>query len=87
MNKQLVFIKIIVLTGLLLLTKIGFSQDQNFHIYLCFGQSNMEGSALIEKQDSTVDHRFQMMPSTDCPELARKKGAWYPAVPPLSQCG
>ena len=28
-----------------------FAQDPNFHIYLCFGQSNMEGNANIEQQD------------------------------------
>ena len=28
------------------------AQDKNFHIFLCFGQSNMEGNARIEPQDS-----------------------------------
>ena len=38
--------------------------DPNFHIYLCFGQSNMEGNAAIEAQDRTgVDPRFKMMPA------------------------
>ena len=27
------------------------AQDPDFHIYLCFGQSNMEGNARIEEQD------------------------------------
>lgn len=41
--------------------------DPNFHIYLCFGQSNMEGYArpdytAIEPQDlEGVDERFRMM--------------------------
>lgn len=60
--------------------------DPNFHIYLCFGQSNMEGSATIEEQDKTVNPRFQMMSPMDCADFNRKKGAWYDAVPPLSQC-
>jgi hypothetical protein len=60
-----------------------FSQDQNFHIYLCFGQSNMEGNAKIEPQDTTVDSRFQVLEAVDCPDLGRTKDHWYTAVPPL----
>ena len=60
--------------------------DPNFHIYLCFGQSNMEGSAKIEEQDKTVNPRFQMMSPMNCADFNRKKGEWYDAVPPLSQC-
>lgn len=64
-----------------------FSQDPNFHIYLCFGQSNMEGSAPIEAQDKEdVDPRFQVMSTIDCSELGRIKGIWYSAVPPLCRC-
>lgn len=63
-----------------------FSQDPNFHIYLCIGQSNMEGAARAEKQDSTVNPRFQMMATVDCDNLSRKKGNWYPAIPPLCRC-
>ena len=64
----------------------GFAQDPNFHIYLCFGQSNMEGQGVIEEQDRTVDPRFQVLQSLDCPRLERTKQTWYPAIPPLSQC-
>lgn len=63
-----------------------FAQDSNFHIYLCFGQSNMEGSAQIEDQDKTVDPRFKMMASMDCPNSGKQEGSWYSAIPPLSQC-
>ena len=38
-----------------------FAQDPNFQIYLCIGQSNMEGAARAELQDSTVNPRFQVM--------------------------
>ena len=34
-----------VFTCLLLLGMTTFAQDANFHIYLCLGQSNMEGNA------------------------------------------
>lgn len=77
---------IFLLTGLLLLTANGFAQDPNFYIYLCFGQSNMEGQGTIEQQDRTVDSRFQVMQAVDCSNLGRTKGNWYPAVPPLCRC-
>ena len=58
--------------------------DENFHIYLCFGQSNMEGFPGIEGQDKEgVDRRFQMLAAVDFPDMERTKGNWYPAVPPL----
>lgn len=60
--------------------------DPNFHIYLCFGQSNMEGSATIEPQDLNGDSRFKVLQSLDCDNLKRKKGEWFTAVPPLTQC-
>ncbi|MBK8946138.1 MAG: carboxylesterase family protein [Ignavibacteriae bacterium] len=63
-----------------------FSQDPNFHIYLCFGQSNMEGNAKIEEQDKIVDDRFQVFQTVDCQDLNRSKGNWYSAVPPLCRC-
>ncbi|MDO5577417.1 MAG: sialate O-acetylesterase, partial [Fibrobacter sp.] len=65
-----------------------FSQDPNFHIYLCFGQSNMEGNATIEDQDKTgVSERFKVMSGVNCPSMGREKGKWYTAVPPLCRCG
>ena len=58
--------------------------DPNFHIYLCFGQSNMEGNAKIEAQDrQNLDTRFRMLSAVDMPNIGRKKGQWYAAVPPL----
>ena len=60
------------------------SPDPNFHVYLAFGQSNMEGFPGIEAQDKTgVDKRFQMLAAVDFASLGRKKGEWYNAVPPL----
>ena len=63
-----------------------FSQDRNFYIFLCFGQSNMEGNAKFEPQDTTVDSRFQVLQAVDCPDLHRTKDVWYTAVPPLCRC-
>ncbi|MFO7447730.1 MAG: sialate O-acetylesterase [Ignavibacteriaceae bacterium] len=78
--------RIFFLIGFLLLTVNTFSQDQNFHIYLCFGQSNMEGQGKIEAQDRIVDSRFQVMEAVNCSNLGRTMGSWYTAVPPLTRC-
>lgn len=71
---------------LILFSTTTFSQDRNFYIFLCFGQSNMEGNARIQPQDTTVDNRFQVMEAVDCPNIGRIKGKWYTAVPPLCRC-
>ena len=64
-----------------------YAQDKDFHIYLAFGQSNMEGNARVEPQDSIgISERFLMMSAVDCPERGRVKGEWYKALPPLSRC-
>ncbi len=58
--------------------------DGNFYIFLCFGQSNMEGAARPEPQDlEGVDDRFQMMAAVDDAQRGRKMGEWYKALPPL----
>lgn len=73
--------------SIFLLSLHSFSQDAKFYIFLCLGQSNMEGSAKIEPQDTVgVDSRFQVMAAIDCPDLNRTKGNWYTAVPPLCRC-
>jgi hypothetical protein len=63
-----------------------FAQNQKFYIFLCFGQSNMEGNARFQPEDTTVDSRFQVMEAVDCPNLSREIGKWYTAVPPLCRC-
>lgn len=77
---------IMILTALLTLSAGVRAQDPNFHIYLCIGQSNMEGAGRAEAQDSTVNPRFQVMSVLDCDNLGRTKGNWYPAIPPLCRC-
>jgi hypothetical protein len=79
-------IKLLILIGFLYSGVSGFAQDPDFHIYLCFGQSNMAGSARAEAQDSTVDARFRMMSTMDCAALGREMGKWYTATPPLCDC-
>ena len=61
--------------------------DANFHIYLCFGQSNMEGNAAVEAIDKqNVPERFQMLPAVDF-NSTKKMGVWCTAVPPLCRPG
>lgn len=57
------------------------AQDENFWIFLCFGQSNMAGQAPIEEQDLQVSDRYLSMATTDGAD--RKLGTWRKAVPPL----
>ncbi len=58
--------------------------DENFYIFLCFGQSNMEGAARPEAQDlASPGPRFLLMPAVDDPQRGRKMGEWCEAVPPL----
>lgn len=79
--KRIVAVTIIMLFGV-----SAVAQNKNFHIYLCFGQSNMEGNAKFEPQDTIVNSRFKVMEAVDCSNLGRVKGQWYTAVPPLCRC-
>lgn len=61
--------------------------DPNFHIYLAFGQSNMEGQGDIGSQDKNVDDRFQVLWAANNGSCSGKtKGKWAKAVPPLAHC-
>jgi hypothetical protein len=73
-----------------LLSLKGYAQtpSPDFHIYLAFGQSNMEGNGAVPAAEKTgVNPRFQVMAAVNCPTLNRTKGAWSTAVPPLCRCG
>ncbi len=76
----------LIAIGLIFISTKAFSQDPNFYIYLCFGQSNMEGVGPIEAQDTVVDHRFKLLQAINCPNLDRKEATWYPSAPPTCQC-
>jgi hypothetical protein len=74
----------LALLAVFLLAPNGFSQSTDFHIYLAFGQSNMEGYPGVEAQDKTgVNARFQLLPAVDWSDKSRTKGTWTTAVPPL----
>jgi para-nitrobenzyl esterase len=79
-----IILRLFGLAGLLLVQVNVFSQDTNLWVFLCFGQSNMEGFPGIQEQDKTgVDARFQVLAAVDFPKLGREKNHWYPAIPPL----
>jgi hypothetical protein len=62
--------------------------DKNFYVFLCFGQSNMEGFPGIEDQDKTgVDERFKMLAAVNFPAQNRTSNNWYTATPPLCRPG
>lgn len=61
--------------------------DPNFHIYIAFGQSNMEGMAKIEEQDLDCDDNYLVMCTSDNYDdngNKRELGKWYKATPPLA---
>lgn len=80
-------IKLLLTAAVLITVLQSFSQDKKFYIFLSFGQSNMEGNARVRPEDTVnIDPRFQVMEAVNCPNLNRKKGQWYTAVPPLCRC-
>ena len=63
--------------------------DPNFHIYIAYGQSNMEGNATnFDKNVDGKEHpRVKMFATTSCSNLGRPTvGEMYPAVPPMFKC-
>ena len=78
--------KLMLITVLLATRLLGANADvdPNFYIYICFGQSNMEGNAQPESIDKTgIDQRFRLLATCNFSNPARTKGNWYKATPPL----
>lgn len=62
-------------------------EPEEMHVYLCLGQSNMEGHVRVNPEfEPDVDSRFRVLQAVDCPNLGRVKGEWYKATPPLVRC-
>ena len=83
-------LKTVLLAALLALpfSKMSAAVDPNFYIFLCFGQSNMEGNARPEAVDlASPGPRFLLMPAVDFPAAngrpERKMGEWCEASAPL----
>jgi hypothetical protein len=78
-----------LLTAMMLLCSVMGAKaevDPNFYIYICFGQSNMEGNAQWESQDvGNVDERFQMLATCNFNNTTPKRtlGNWYKAECPI----
>ena len=87
------FTKCLLTSAMFLTSVIGAKAevDPNFYIYICFGQSNMEGNAQWEAQDVGVDPRFQMLATCNFDNPKRKLGNWYtaecPIVSPVGKLG
>ena len=80
--KKTFFLMLLGLTACL--TKASAQVDPNFYIYICFGQSNMEGNAQWEAQDvGNVDERFQMLATCNFSSPYRRLGNWYKAECPI----
>ena len=79
--KKLMLIAVLLATRLL---GANADVDPNFYIYICFGQSNMEGNAQPESIDRTgVSQRFRLLATCNFTNPSRTKGQWYTATPPL----
>src|SRR3954468_3684908 len=88
--KSLVVLVALALPLLSFSTKAFAEPDPNFYIFLCFGQSNMEGFPGIPVEETNLDKyekRFQVLAAVDFPALNRTKDHWYEAVPPLCRPG
>ena len=79
-------LKFLLISIIVFCSFTGFAQDKKFYIFLCFGQSNMEGNARFEPQDTTVDSRLMLLQAVDCPERHFTKNTWRTATPPLCRC-
>ena len=54
------------------------------HVYLCLGQSNMEGHVRVNPEfEPDVDSRFRVLQAVDCPNLGRVKGSGIKPLRPL----
>lgn len=88
MNKNLFKSLVLALLCLCPMLKVSAEVDPNFYIFLCFGQSNMEGAARPEAQDMvSPGPRFLLMSAVDDEKSGRKMGEWCEALPPLCRPG
>ena len=60
--------------------------DPKFYIFLCLGQSNMEGFPTPEAQDRVENPRVKVLAYDNCADTGRTYNEWYTAAPPLHSC-
>jgi hypothetical protein len=78
--------KLLLIVCIASLARVANAQDKNFFVFLCFGQSNMEGHVKVGKDHLSVDQRFKVLQAVDCPDSEKLKGEWYAAQTPLARC-
>ena len=70
-----------VLIALALFSAVSYAQDPNLHIYLAFGQSNMQGIGPFIDSDFETNPRFLVLRAANFSD--QKVGEFYPAKPPM----
>lgn len=86
--KKYIYIVMLCLVPFSLKAQQSQTPDENFYVYLCLGQSNMEGNAQPEAVDKEyVDPRFQTLACVNFGSPARTMGNWYTAYPPIVRQG
>ncbi|OIP44505.1 MAG: hypothetical protein AUK31_09305 [Fibrobacteres bacterium CG2_30_45_31] len=60
--------------------------DPNFHVYIAFGQSNMQGNATVTDENRKTNDRFKILAPMTCTNMGRTLGEWAVAVPPMFHC-
>jgi hypothetical protein len=84
-------IQLTLLTGLVLgaAATPWAAPNPHFHLFIAFGQSNMEGAVNTpEAQDKTVNARFLEDAAVTCNANGRTltQGVWTPAIAPIVRC-
>lgn len=80
--------KLIVFAAIAAVSAVWAEPDPNFHIYIAYGQSNMEGCGSPVEEDEIEHPRFKMFATQTCSRLNRDViGDVYPAIPSLFKCG
>ena len=83
------FLKVAMGISLAAVGTVQAAADPNFHIYLAFGQSNMEGQGQPFPAATKVAHeRFKVMSPYTCSGsgVNRTKDEWAPAITPIIRC-
>jgi len=68
------------------MTNSQFFQESEKHLYIAFGQSNMQGPGAIRESDTlNISDRWQTLNvvAGTYASVVREKGRWYKAVPPI----
>jgi hypothetical protein len=88
MSKTRLYSGLIATSAGFILSSLASAQvDPNFHVYLAFGQSNMEGNAkTFGSNDKVSVSRFKVLGATTCSDLQRTKDQWSPGIAPLFRC-